>query len=213
MKGAWNVKTSFFWLVMRLGSFTEATLAWTFPLFSFLQIAGMFKIGNSKELPPIPDHLSEPGKDFIRKCLQRDPSQRPTAMELLQHPFVQKAVSLEKSVLSEPLEHLAVISCRSSAKVPLEYCHNWHNMVTWIIHGLFTLLGIIWVFRWLRIQEIFPHWDWRVRQFTREEVQNFLQNTGTSFPNLCLLIVLVLSPNNVCNKASTKYYLLKKWLI
>jgi serine/threonine protein kinase len=87
-------------------------------------IAAMFKIGNSKELPPIPDHLSEPGKDFIRKCLQRDPSQRPTAMELLQHPFVQKAVSLEKSVLSEPLEHLAVISCRSSAKVPLEYCHN-----------------------------------------------------------------------------------------
>jgi serine/threonine protein kinase len=77
----------------------------------------MFKIGNSKELPPIPDHLSEPGKDFIRKCLQRDPSQRPTAMELLQHPFVQKAVSLEKSVLSEPLEHLAVISCRSSAKM------------------------------------------------------------------------------------------------
>ncbi|XP_052152053.1 mitogen-activated protein kinase kinase kinase YODA-like [Oryza glaberrima] len=80
-------------------------------------IAAMFKIGNSKELPPIPDHLSEPGKDFIRKCLQRDPSQRPTAMELLQHPFVQKAVSLEKSVLSEPLEHLAVISCRPSAKM------------------------------------------------------------------------------------------------
>ncbi|KAL5214435.1 hypothetical protein ABZP36_003587 [Zizania latifolia] len=71
-------------------------------------IAAMFKIRNSKELPPIPDHLSEQGKDFIRKCLQRDPSQRPTAVELLQHPFMQKAVSLEKSVLSDPLEHLAV---------------------------------------------------------------------------------------------------------
>ncbi|KAG8083087.1 hypothetical protein GUJ93_ZPchr0014g47087 [Zizania palustris] len=71
-------------------------------------IAAMFKIGNSRELPPIPDHLSEQGKDFIRKCLQRDPSQRPTAVELLQHPFMQKAASLEKSVLSDPLEHLAV---------------------------------------------------------------------------------------------------------
>ncbi|KAG8065711.1 hypothetical protein GUJ93_ZPchr0004g39069 [Zizania palustris] len=71
-------------------------------------IAAMFKIRNSKELPPLPDHLSEQGKDFIRKCLQRDPSQRPTAVELLQHPFMQKAVSLEKSGLSDPLEHLAV---------------------------------------------------------------------------------------------------------
>ncbi|KAK1290843.1 Mitogen-activated protein kinase kinase kinase YODA [Acorus calamus] len=29
-------------------------------------IAAMFKIGNSKELPAIPDHLSDDGKDFIR---------------------------------------------------------------------------------------------------------------------------------------------------
>ncbi|XP_047082759.1 mitogen-activated protein kinase kinase kinase YODA-like isoform X2 [Lolium rigidum] len=80
-------------------------------------IAAMFKIGNSKELPPIPDHLSEQGKDFIRKCLQRDPSQRPSAMELLQHPFIQNRVPHEKSVISDSLEHLAVISCRPSSKV------------------------------------------------------------------------------------------------
>jgi serine/threonine protein kinase len=49
----------------------------------------MFKIGNSKELPPIPDHLSEQGKDFIRMFLQRDPSQCPSTIELLQHPFIQ----------------------------------------------------------------------------------------------------------------------------
>lgn len=30
-----------------------------------LQIAAMFKIGNSKELPVIPDHLSGDGKDFL----------------------------------------------------------------------------------------------------------------------------------------------------
>lgn len=65
----------------------------------------MFKIGNSKELPTIPDHLSDDGKDFIRRCLQREPSKRPTAAELLQHPFVKNAASLEKSVInSEPLD-------------------------------------------------------------------------------------------------------------
>ncbi|KAL8170417.1 hypothetical protein V2J09_022221 [Rumex salicifolius] len=51
-------------------------------------VAAMFKIGNSKELPTIPDHLSEEGKDFIRLCLQRDPRNRPTATKLLEHPFV-----------------------------------------------------------------------------------------------------------------------------
>ncbi|KAI4330835.1 hypothetical protein MLD38_029080 [Melastoma candidum] len=30
-------------------------------------VAAMFKIGNSKELPAIPDHLSEEGKDFVRQ--------------------------------------------------------------------------------------------------------------------------------------------------
>ena len=91
--------------------------------FSFIcqQIAAVFKIGNSKELPPIPDHLSERCKDFIRKCLQRDPSQRPTSAELLQHPFIQNGISLEKSVAPNPLEHLAAISCRPKPKVPPEY--------------------------------------------------------------------------------------------
>jgi serine/threonine protein kinase len=88
------------------------------------QIAAVFKIGNSKELPPIPDHLSERCKDFIRKCLQRDPSQRPTSVELLQHPFIQNGTSLEKSVAPNPLEHLAAISCRPKPKVAPEYYYS-----------------------------------------------------------------------------------------
>ncbi|KAL6652238.1 hypothetical protein ACP70R_011163 [Stipagrostis hirtigluma subsp. patula] len=79
-------------------------------------IAAVFKIGNSKELPPIPDHLSENCKDFIRKCLQRDPAQRPTAVELLRHPFIQNGISIEKTVALDPLEHLAAISCRPDPK-------------------------------------------------------------------------------------------------
>ncbi|EEF51206.1 mitogen-activated protein kinase kinase kinase YODA [Ricinus communis] len=69
-------------------------------------VAALFKIGNSKELPTIPDHLSEKGKDFVRQCLQRDPSHRPTAAQLLEHPFVKNVAPLEKPIptaeLSEP---------------------------------------------------------------------------------------------------------------
>ncbi|KAJ0910219.1 putative mitogen-activated protein kinase kinase kinase STE-STE11 family [Helianthus annuus] len=54
------------------------------------KVAALFKVGNSKELPTIPDHLSDDGKDFILQCLQRTPSHRPTATQLLDHPFVQK---------------------------------------------------------------------------------------------------------------------------
>nr|TKS17843.1 hypothetical protein D5086_0000009440 [Populus alba] len=38
--------------------------------------------------PIIPDSLSQTSKDFIKKCLQPDPNKRPTASELLAHPFV-----------------------------------------------------------------------------------------------------------------------------
>ncbi|EPS60184.1 hypothetical protein M569_14620, partial [Genlisea aurea] len=51
-------------------------------------VAAMFKIGNSKELPSIPETLSEEGKEFVRLCLQRNPLHRPTAAQLLEHPFV-----------------------------------------------------------------------------------------------------------------------------
>ncbi|CAK9148736.1 unnamed protein product [Ilex paraguariensis] len=51
-------------------------------------VAAIFKIGNSKEIPEIPDHLSNDAKNFIRLCLQREPSARPMAPQLLDHPFI-----------------------------------------------------------------------------------------------------------------------------
>lgn len=70
----------------------------------------MFKIGNSKELPAIPDHLSDDGKDFVRKCLQRNPSHRPTAIQLLEHPFVKNVAPSERPILSvEPAESMPAI--------------------------------------------------------------------------------------------------------
>ncbi|TKY70954.1 Mitogen-activated protein kinase kinase kinase YODA [Spatholobus suberectus] len=67
-------------------------------------VAALFKIGNSKELPPMPDHLSEDGKDFVRLCLQRNPQHRPSAAQLLLHPFVKK-ITLERPILfADPSE-------------------------------------------------------------------------------------------------------------
>ncbi|KAH1251224.1 Mitogen-activated protein kinase kinase kinase 3 [Glycine max] len=51
-------------------------------------VAAIFKIGNSKDMPEIPEHLSNDAKNFIKLCLQRDPLARPTAHKLLDHPFI-----------------------------------------------------------------------------------------------------------------------------
>ncbi|PON81996.1 Serine/threonine protein kinase [Trema orientale] len=53
-------------------------------------VAAIFKIGNSKDMPDIPDHLSNEAKSFVRLCLQREPSARPTASQLLDHPFIRE---------------------------------------------------------------------------------------------------------------------------
>ncbi|GAA0141030.1 non-receptor serine/threonine protein kinase [Lithospermum erythrorhizon] len=58
------------------------------PWSQFEGVAAIFKIGNSRELPDIPNHLSANAKSFIRLCLQREPVARPSASQLLEHPFV-----------------------------------------------------------------------------------------------------------------------------
>ncbi|KAJ0021337.1 hypothetical protein Pint_32518 [Pistacia integerrima] len=46
------------------------------------------RIGFSKELPVFPVQLSELGRDFVEKCLRREPSERWSCDQLLQHPFL-----------------------------------------------------------------------------------------------------------------------------
>lgn len=54
----------------------------------YQEVAALFHVGTTKSHPPIPEHLSLEAKDFLLKCLQEEPSLRPTASDLLQHPFV-----------------------------------------------------------------------------------------------------------------------------
>ncbi|XP_047091798.1 disease resistance protein RGA5-like isoform X2 [Lolium rigidum] len=48
--------------------------------------------------PPLPENLSQEGKDFLQCCLKRNPAERPSARELLNHPFVQNSIHDSKHV-------------------------------------------------------------------------------------------------------------------
>ncbi|KAL6548405.1 hypothetical protein OROGR_008826 [Orobanche gracilis] len=49
----------------------------------YQEVAALFYVGTTKSHPPIPDHLSIEAKDFLLKCLHKEPDLRPTASELL----------------------------------------------------------------------------------------------------------------------------------
>ncbi|KAL3813594.1 hypothetical protein ACJIZ3_014862 [Penstemon smallii] len=60
--------------------------------------AALFKV--LQETPPIPDTLSADGKDFLQCCFRRNPADRPTAIKLLDHPFVNYSQQPESCTLS-----------------------------------------------------------------------------------------------------------------
>ncbi|KAG6814044.1 hypothetical protein H0H92_003894 [Tricholoma furcatifolium] len=73
----------------------------------------MFHIGVSTQHPPLPDpsQLSEKGINFIKQCLTIDPMRRPTALELLQHPWMDDFREILKDYeaaerANSPLEHM-----------------------------------------------------------------------------------------------------------
>eukprot|EP00897_Mesotaenium_endlicherianum_P009500 jgi/Mesen1/8579/ME000497S07987 len=70
-------------------------------------LSAMYKLGCSEDLPEFPPHLSEAAHDFLSKCLQREPSHRLTAEQLLLHPF-----------LCEPLDLSSPRRCEASPSSP-----------------------------------------------------------------------------------------------
>ncbi|KAL9242813.1 hypothetical protein vseg_016777 [Gypsophila vaccaria] len=83
-------------------------------------VAALFKVGYSKEIPAVPDHLSKEGRDFVRMCLQRNPLDRPTAVQLLEHPFVKDVVPSVRCLLSsgpsEPLHEVTIASRQAGSR-------------------------------------------------------------------------------------------------
>ncbi|PSR95593.1 Mitogen-activated protein kinase kinase [Actinidia chinensis var. chinensis] len=51
-------------------------------------VSALYRIGFSGDSPEIPRWLSEKARDFVTKCLIKDPRGRWTAKDLLQHPFM-----------------------------------------------------------------------------------------------------------------------------
>ncbi|KAI7757775.1 hypothetical protein M8C21_027944, partial [Ambrosia artemisiifolia] len=62
----------------------------------------LFRIGMG-EPPPIPDTLSVEARDFILECLQVNPDDRPTAAQLLEHPFLKKRTFMNSALASTDL--------------------------------------------------------------------------------------------------------------
>ncbi|KAM0063975.1 putative mitogen-activated protein kinase kinase kinase STE-STE11 family [Helianthus debilis subsp. tardiflorus] len=68
--------------------------------YSYLEgMQALFRIG-SGERPAIPDTLSAEAQDFILKCLQVNPNDRPTAAQLLDHPFLRRPSSMSFALAS-----------------------------------------------------------------------------------------------------------------
>jgi serine/threonine protein kinase len=80
------------------------------PLFEIASLRVIFLIP-ARDPPKLqnPDKFSPEFNDFLRVCLQKSPADRPTAKQLLEHPFVQrglKSQSLLKKLVSETLPAL-----------------------------------------------------------------------------------------------------------
>ncbi|KAL6272642.1 hypothetical protein ACE6H2_023334 [Prunus campanulata] len=76
--------------IWSLGCTVLEMLTGKFPYDQQERNSALFNIFHGK-LPEIPDSLPKLPRDFIQKCLQVNPRDRPTAIELLNHPFVQEA--------------------------------------------------------------------------------------------------------------------------
>ncbi len=55
-----------------------------------LTFIGFEEMLHKKKLPKLPDNYSSKFKDFVSQCLIKDPSRRPYAEDLMNHPFIKK---------------------------------------------------------------------------------------------------------------------------
>ncbi|CCE64598.1 hypothetical protein TPHA_0I00920 [Tetrapisispora phaffii CBS 4417] len=86
-KQGYNAKVD----IWSLGCVVLEMFAGKRPWSNFEVVTAMYKIGQSKSAPPIPedtkDLISPTAKNFLNQCFHIDPKERPTAGQLLEHPF------------------------------------------------------------------------------------------------------------------------------
>lgn len=75
--------------IWSLGCTVLEMLSGHVPYYPLEFMQALFRIGKG-DPPPIPDSLSGDAKDLIQQCLRVNPNDRPTAAELLDHPFVRR---------------------------------------------------------------------------------------------------------------------------
>ncbi|KAF5728575.1 hypothetical protein HS088_TW21G00723 [Tripterygium wilfordii] len=63
-------------------------------------VLALYRIGFSGDVPEIPTFLSEQAKDFLSKCLKREPKERWSASELLNHAFLVETESASEEMMS-----------------------------------------------------------------------------------------------------------------
>ena len=73
--------------IWSLGSTIIQLLTTRPPYYEFEPMAAMFRIVTD-DCPPLPTGISDHLKNFLLKCFTKDPAKRPSAKELLQHPWI-----------------------------------------------------------------------------------------------------------------------------
>ncbi|KAK8642211.1 hypothetical protein V6N13_011567 [Hibiscus sabdariffa] len=54
-------------------------------------VSALYRIGFSNDVPEIPINISKQARDFLSKCLKRDPAERWSATQLLSHDFLKQS--------------------------------------------------------------------------------------------------------------------------
>ncbi|CAH2069513.1 unnamed protein product [Thlaspi arvense] len=100
-------------------------------------------IGFPDELPKFPARLSETGRDFLEKCLRRDPSERWSCDQLLQHPFLSSsALSLSPRHVFDWVDSVVEEDEEAGLSEPVSESNS--NFARDRIGQLATSRGVIW---------------------------------------------------------------------
>ncbi|KAG4155909.1 hypothetical protein ERO13_D03G139800v2 [Gossypium hirsutum] len=129
------------------------------------------RIAYSEELPELPAQLSKLGKDFVEKCLRRDPNRRWSCDHLLQHPFISSASPPKTIGESSPR---CVLDFAGSDFEEDEKTANFESSAKERISKLANDGGAIW-----------ESDGWAtVRSYARESRVNCEEGTSTEYPEL-----------------------------